>query len=191
MTDRHHDVVLVRHGRTALNAAGRLRGLADPELDAIGFAEAHATANAVKGFGLTGVFSSPLRRAVVTATIIADASAVPVEVVTALDDRDYGPWTGHVKADVVREWGSVDDAPGVEATTLVLERSRAAIDELVRAGPGPICIVTHDAVIRPLLARIRPGLVATVDTGSWAVLRYADDAWHLVSFDNTAAPDAP
>lgn len=39
-------VLLVRHGRTALNAEGRLRGLADPELDDIGRQRAGATAAA-------------------------------------------------------------------------------------------------------------------------------------------------
>ena len=33
-------VFLARHGRTALNAEGRLRGLSDPPLDDVGLAEA-------------------------------------------------------------------------------------------------------------------------------------------------------
>jgi broad specificity phosphatase PhoE len=32
-------VYLARHGRTALNAEGRLRGLSDPPLDEVGIAE--------------------------------------------------------------------------------------------------------------------------------------------------------
>lgn len=40
-------VYLVRHGETALNADGRLRGLADPELNETGEAQARAVALAL------------------------------------------------------------------------------------------------------------------------------------------------
>lgn len=47
MPDTSRLILLVRHGRTAFNAEGRLRGLADPELDETGIAQAHATALAL------------------------------------------------------------------------------------------------------------------------------------------------
>ena len=37
-------VYLARHGRTALNAGGRLRGLSNPPLDSVGEAEAQRLA---------------------------------------------------------------------------------------------------------------------------------------------------
>jgi broad specificity phosphatase PhoE len=40
MTAGADRVYLARHGRTALNAEGRLRGLSDPPLDEVGLAEA-------------------------------------------------------------------------------------------------------------------------------------------------------
>ena len=39
-------VYLARHGRTALNAEDRLRGLSDPPLDEVGLAEVSAVAGA-------------------------------------------------------------------------------------------------------------------------------------------------
>ncbi|MGZ8815492.1 MAG: histidine phosphatase family protein [Mycobacterium sp.] len=63
-------VYLVRHGETSLNADGRLRGLADPELNECGDRQARAIAIA-KG-DADVVVSSPLRRAVHTAAAIAD-----------------------------------------------------------------------------------------------------------------------
>lgn len=74
MSDTPTRTILIRHGRTALNAEGRLRGLADPELDDTGLAEAQATAAALAPAGLSLVLSSPLRRATRTAEIIAQAA---------------------------------------------------------------------------------------------------------------------
>jgi probable phosphoglycerate mutase len=180
-------VILVRHGRTALNAAGQLRGLADPELDEVGVTQAAATAAALSTLGIARVLSSPLKRAVHTAAVIAEASGVGHETDPAFNDRDYGPWTGHLKSDVVAQWGSVDAAPGVEDTAVVMARVRPALDQLAAGSDrGPIVVVSHDAVIRPLLSAIQPGIEPEVENGSWAELAHTDDGWTIVSFDNRA-----
>lgn len=88
------------------------------------------------------------------------------DIDAAFNDRDYGPWTGHAKADVIAQWGSVDAAPGVESSATVLARAMAALDALIRSSDRPIAVVTHDAVIRPILARIHPDLAPDVETGS-------------------------
>ena len=60
-------VFLARHGQTALNAQGRLRGLSDPPLDEVGIAEATRLAAALASKHPTAVICSPLQRAVATA----------------------------------------------------------------------------------------------------------------------------
>ena len=170
-------VILVRHGRTALNAAGKLRGLADPELDELGVEQAAATAQALQPFGLDRVLSSPLHRAVHTATIIADVSGVSHTVDPAFNDRDYGPWTGHLKDEVVAQWGSVDAAPGVEAVDVVMARVMPALDALAAEADTTIAVVTHDAVIGPILSSVEPGIDPTIDNGGWAVLTRDGDTW--------------
>lgn len=184
MTTNAALVVLVRHGRTALNAAGRLRGHADPELDDVGRAEVAATARALARYGFRSVISSPLRRATATAAAIA-AGGIEVTVDDAFMDRDYGQWTAHLKTEVVDEWGSVDAAPGVEPAAALLSRARAGLDRHASDGVA-IAIVTHDAVIRALLGSIRPGVDPMVETASWAVLERAETGWRIESFDNTA-----
>jgi len=181
------NAILVRHGRTLLNAEGRLRGLANPELDELGIAQAHATARALKPLHLIRVLSSPLRRAEATAAIIASESGVQNDVDPAFNDRDYGPWTGHIKEEVVAEWGSVDAAPGVEDTAVVLERAMGGLDALVATGTtGTIAIVSHDAVIRPILAAIQPGIHVEAENGSWAEIGWDGEAWKVLSVDNVA-----
>lgn len=60
-------VFLLRHGQTAYNIAGRLRGRADPELTAQGHAQADALGRLFTGIALSRVLASPLQRAVHTA----------------------------------------------------------------------------------------------------------------------------
>lgn len=184
--NRISQVFLVRHGRTVLNAEGRLRGLADPELDETGVAQVRATAAVLQPLGLLRVVCSPLRRAVHTASVIAQPLGLTPEVDPAFTDRDYGPWTGRVKADVIHQWGSVDAAPGVEEASTVLSRALQGLNNLSRSTRGPAAVVTHDAVIRLVLASIRPGLSPQVETGSWAELAGTADGWAIVSVDNTA-----
>ncbi len=189
MTPGRQHLYLVRHGRTALNAEGRLRGLANPPLDEVGRAEAIAVAAALAGKGIAAVHCSPLERAQRTAHLIAEELGCDFEVDPRFTDRDYGPWTGQVKADVVAEFGSVDAAPGVESTAAVLERARPALDAVLDEHPDEaVCVVTHDAVIRPLLAAVDPsvGEVRAL-TGSWNELVREDGRWSVVAVDRVPA----
>lgn len=176
---------LVRHGQTALNAAGQLRGLANPPLDDVGEAQARAAAESLRSEGIAIVFCSPLQRAVRTAGFIADAAGVDVVPDPRFNDRDYGPWTGHLRSEVVAEFGSVDAAPGVEATSAVMARARPALDAVLDAHPGQtIAVVTHDAVIRPLILDLDPEVgELEVPTGSWSELRRDDGVWAVLRKD--------
>jgi broad specificity phosphatase PhoE len=176
-------VYLVRHGETSLNADGRLRGLANPELNEHGERQARAVAVALATVDAGVVVSSPLQRAVRTAAAIADHAKTVHQIDDRFNDRDYGQWTGAVKSEVIAEWGSVDAAPGVEPTAAVLSRSAPALDEWgawAESRHKAVVVVTHDAVIRPLLARIAPTLPAvSVPTGSYQVLRYETGIWSV------------
>lgn len=176
---------LVRHGQTAFNAEGRLRGLANPALDETGRAEAAALGQYLQNKGVVAAFSSPLTRAVTTAQAIADAAGVDSYADDRFNDRDYGPWTGHIKADVIAEFGSVDAAPGVEPVSQVMARARPALDAVLDQYPeGAVVVVTHDAVIRPLLTELDPevGPVAA-PTGSVNELLRLDGAWRIQVVD--------
>lgn len=174
---------LVRHGETTLNAEGRLRGLANPPLDETGVGEAIRLAGVLTQKAPSIVISSPLERAVHTARIISEQAGVANETDERFNDRDYGPQTGKVKADVIAEWGSVDDAPGVEPLTKVLARARPAIDAILdEVGGRSVVVVTHDAVIRLLLGEIDPRTAKIeVPTGSWNDLVRSDGIWTVLA----------
>jgi broad specificity phosphatase PhoE len=122
------------------------------------------------------VVSSPLQRAVHTAAAIAQHAGVARQIDDRFNDRDYGRWTGAVRSEVIAQWGSIDSAPGVEPTETVLLRAQPALDDWgvwAESRHKAVVVVTHDAVIRPLLARVAPTLPAlSVSTGSYQVLQY-------------------
>ena len=68
---------LVRHGTTTLNRENRYRGRRDIPLDAQGYQDAVDAARCLSHAGLAAVYTSPLRRAIATAQIIADEGRVP------------------------------------------------------------------------------------------------------------------
>lgn len=105
-------VVLVRHGRTAGNAAGAIMGHRDLPLDEVGERQAAGLAVAlaaragraerargagwsaglggVGGGPIDAVHSSPLRRARQTAAAVAAACGVPVVIDAELVELDFG-----------------------------------------------------------------------------------------------------
>ena len=181
-------VLLVRHGRTVLNAENRLRGRLDPELDAVGLAEAEVLAEELAAREPARVVSSPLRRAVQTAEAIARRAGVRVQVDRGLIDRDYGSWAGHTKDELIDRWGSVDAAPGVERPEHVLYRAcLVLVQQLDFLGPHPVVLVSHDAVNRALLAHLDPtlGPASRIDqrTACWNELVHVMGDWRVELVD--------
>ncbi|HLH99296.1 MAG TPA: histidine phosphatase family protein [Acidimicrobiales bacterium] len=150
-------VLLARHGRTGLNADGRLRGRLDPELDEVGWGQARALAQAAARYEPRLVVTSPLRRAVQTGQIVAELGGLPTRTEPGFIDRDYGELAGAPAAEVVARWGSVDAAPGVERAAEVDRRAIRALDAVAAdAGGSTVVVVAHDAVNRLLLAALDP-----------------------------------
>ena len=65
-------VILIRHGQTGWNKQERFRGWADIDLNDTGRRQAEAAARRVSQWGVTAIYSSPLKRALATAQALAD-----------------------------------------------------------------------------------------------------------------------
>lgn len=84
-------MILVRHGQSEFNAAFSLTrvdpGIPDPSLTAEGRRQAEQAAEMLRPSGVRRLISSPYRRALETATIIADALGLDVTIEPLVRER--------------------------------------------------------------------------------------------------------
>ena len=185
-------VYLVRHGQTPLNESGVLRGLLDPPLNAAGRLQARRL-GAVLGPRMPSVVvASPLLRARQTAQPIAECAGRDVTTDKRLVDRDYGQWAGTDQRSVAAQWGSVDDAPGVEPIGEVRERAVRGLTEIAqRSRGGMAVVVSHDAVNRQLLAAFDAGLgdpdTIPQDNGCFNTLELRGGSWAVLAVNELPA----
>lgn len=152
-------VHLVRHAEHE-TAATTLIGRGNVSLNANGRREAGELARRFRWRPVRVVQSSPRHRTLETAGPIAAARSVPLEVSAALDEIDYGEWTGCLISDLASDpaWQSWNAArsrcapPGGESMLAVQERIIRHIILLARTRPdGEIVLVTHAEVIRSVI----------------------------------------
>ena len=91
---------LVRHGQSIWNAAGRIQGQIDIELDEIGLQQAQRIADRLEREPIAAIYSSPLLRARSTAEAIAARFNLPVALDARLMEYDFGAISGMTWAEV-------------------------------------------------------------------------------------------
>jgi len=186
-------VYLARHGQTPLNESGVLRGLADPLLDETGREQASKLGMVLGPRNPSLVVASPLQRAVQTAQPVADQAGLTVVRDKCLVDRDYGRWTGAPKESVIAQWGSVDNAPGVEPVLVILVRAMTGLNAITsRCREGTVVAVSHDAVNRQVLAALCPDLgdpdSIPQDNGCFNTLEWRDGIWTVLTVNEIPPP---
>ena len=154
-------IIIVRHGRTEFNAAGRLQGRTDNPLDEVGLAQAEAVATylAPELLSDTLIVCSPLLRARQTATAIAKGVGASLEIDERWIELDYGAFEGlrqsEVPSNVWREWRSDSNfaAPQGESLNQVQQRVSDACAELAQRLDGRTAVVvSHVSPIKSAVA---------------------------------------
>jgi broad specificity phosphatase PhoE len=157
---------LLRHGATEANLARppRLQGRRhDPPLAPLGVRQAEATRDFLAIRPIDQCYSSPLRRAVQTAAVVAAPHALSPEPLEALTECDVGRWEGldwqairNLDAEAYQRY--LDDPgehgyPGGESFADVHRRVAAALEGLLSAHAGQsILVVGHHVVNRTYLS---------------------------------------
>lgn len=182
-------ILLVRHA--AHQHLGRVlsgRG-GDVPLSPVGVSQARALADRLKDEPIDAVHASALRRARETAQALSKARAIEIEVADALNEIDFGEWTGRRFDDLTgdprwEEWNThraTATPPGGEPMAAVQERVLAYLRNIARRASGSvIAVVSHADVIRAAVAGILglsldrvlsfdidPASVTRVDAGDW------------------------
>ena len=154
---RQTELVLLRHGPTDWNEAGRVQGRSDRPLSEEGRAR-------VRNWRIPPAFqgyhwvTSPLRRARETAAVLGHEDA---EVVPELIEADWGAWEGQRLGDLRASLGATMAAMERRGLDFRPPGGESPRDLQVRLAPwlaraadgrGPCIAVTHKGVIRALYA---------------------------------------
>ena len=155
-------IVLVRHGRTEWNRVERFRGRIDLELDEVGIKQAKAAVARITEWSVSAVYSSPLRRALATAEILAGHLNLKVKLLPAIIDIDYGEWHGLSPEEAAVGYSGLYSTwlgnpqevkfPGGESLAEVRERCASAISDLIARHPKEtIVMVSHKVICQILI----------------------------------------
>jgi 2,3-bisphosphoglycerate-dependent phosphoglycerate mutase len=155
-------LILVRHGQTAWNVAGKRQGHLDSALTRAGIAQAKALARRLAQETFHVVYSSDLGRAVETAKIIAAVTCHEVITDERLRERHLGIFQGLTSDEIRQRYpeeyhlhrtlGPDYVIPGGESVPQQVERNMAYLSATAERHVGEtIVVVTHAGVLSGLL----------------------------------------
>ena len=191
-------LLLIRHGETDWNRAGRWQGHADVPLSDHGRPHATALGERVRALGeaFDAIYTSDLTRARDTAEAIATALGVRVTEDSSWREMDLGRWSGSSRDEIrelyPEEWRRIaagEDLPRGGGETLAAFAARVgdALERLAALHAGRlVAVVTHGGTIRIALlhalglplTRLRD--VAVVANTDWVELSAVAGAWTVV-----------
>jgi len=197
-------VVLLRHGRTASNAAGIWQGQLDVPLDDVGVGEAGRAAQLLASLPPARIVASDLSRAAATAAAVGLASGVEVETDAAFRELFAGEWQGRSAAEIQQLWpqdhaawrsGGEVRLGGGESRSEAAVRVADALDRhAATTAGGVLLVVGHGGSMRSGILRLlgvpdgQGGWLGRLRNAHWAVLVTVEGRWVLESW-NASAPE--
>jgi broad specificity phosphatase PhoE len=149
-------LLLVRHAESVGNFEGRLQGHTDYDLTDRGRQQAKLTADRLEALGVVSVYSSPLLRAMATATVIGERIGKPPEELPGVREYDFGEMAGFTYAEIRQRFAAMAlearpaerTYPGEEGRDAFFKRVTEAIWGVADRYPGETAaIVAHGGPI--------------------------------------------
>jgi alpha-ribazole phosphatase len=149
----------IRHGQTDWNVKGKIQGSYDSELNDTGINQAKELGQKVLDLNIkfSKIYSSKQKRALKTAEILSNVTAVEYSPEEGLEEINLGDWEGLSWKEVrekypkeYEEWYQkrrYTKAPKGESYQDMLDRVLAAIHKIIAINTDDVAIVTHSAVI--------------------------------------------
>lgn len=195
------ELLILRHGETEWNLAGRMQGRLDSTLTGRGRAQAAAQGRILsrEGAGALDWFVSPRGRTMETARIASEGLGVTLREDPRLVEIDMGDWTGRLRDEIAAEAPHLfhEEAselafyraiPGGETLEAMEARLAAFLADLRR----PAVIVTHGVASRLLrcIALGLPGdLFDRLGGGQGVVYRLAPGRYEKLTEGGAVAQD--
>lgn len=195
-------VLVIRHGQSEWNLAGRWQGQADPPLTDLGRRQAQQASRALGT--VDAIWASDLQRAAETAAIISRELGVgPVVLDAGLRERDVGEWEGLTRADIDEQFPGYlppRDQPRATGTTVrrppswetdesLLERLSRTFARLCQeVGGGEVLVVGHAGTLYALERSIggEGDRLANLDGRWFELVASGVDGGHDPSFEDFA-----
>ena len=157
-------ITLVRHGETEWNLQEIFRGRTDIELNETGIKQAELLAQYLSRVEIEAIYSSPLKRALRTAEVMASYHNLDIDIAPGLIDFDYGRWHGlphqEVKdgyEELYTEWIRNPHRvkmPGGERLSDVRRRAMSVVDNIISQHEGTVALVSHRVVNKVLICAL-------------------------------------
>ena len=200
MSDGKTTILLIRHGETDWNAAGRWQGHSDIPLNDNGRRQSQALAQRLAAWPIQALYTSDLKRAKETADIIAHSHEITPVLDAALRERYGGFFQGltgeEIRSTYAAQWKMLiegHDLEGIESNTAAQERIWHAFEKITATHQGEmIAFVSHGATLGLLIAKAlgftlaqRPRFTMRQNTGLSII--ELDDNGPLVTLLNDAS----
>jgi broad specificity phosphatase PhoE len=140
------------------------RGRIDVALNETGIKQAELLAEYLRKCKIDVIYSSPLKRALKTAEIVAGYHKLEIEVTPGLIDLDYGKWQGLTHKEVkgrykelYAEWINNADKvkmPSGESLDDVRERTTVVVNKVIARYQGTVVLVSHRVVNKVLICAL-------------------------------------
>ena len=195
-------VLLVRHGQTESNVNGFFMGWSNEDLNKIGYTQARRLSSRLACLPITSFYTSPLKRAYNTATIIAAPHKLELKVLDDLIEIQQGDWQGLHIDEIRQRWpelwqqSRIDPSevtlPNGESFQQVTERAARAFDMIVADNQDKhVVIATHDVVIRVIVAHALGTSNSIyrrleINNASLSIIRVTDSKTRLITLNDTS-----
>ena len=184
-------ICMIRHGETDWNSLGKLQGREDIELNDLGREQALETARYFEKGEWDVVISSPLKRALETARIIANRLSIPtVHVVDEMMERSYGSASGLLPEERRKRFPT-GIIPDQEEFEQLRERAMVGLNKIAGDFPGQkIIVVSHGGLTNSILYSLSCGEFGSFKTrlknGCINKLRLQNNSWSVDFYNKTA-----
>ncbi len=167
----------MRHGVTEFNSARRFAGYSDVKLSAAGCGQVERLRDRLADDKIDAVYSSDLRRALVTAEVISSGHKMDIATCPELREVNYGNVEGLTFEEISRLYPEVAESltnfslrlrfPGGEGFEEFIERTSKFLDRLKQHTPEQtILIVSHGGPLKVLVCYL-----LGIDLGHWWQIR--------------------
>ncbi len=158
-------LLLVRHGITESNTARRFAGYTDVEMSTDGYSQVERLRDRLVNEKIDAVYSSDLKRALVTAGVISSGHNVDIVPCPELREVNYGNAEGLTFQEISSRYPDVAELitnfnlrlkfPGGEGFEGFIERVIEFLDRLNKHAPSEtILIVSHSGPLRTLVCHL-------------------------------------